>query len=222
MKRIGLAVVFTVPLVILACRKEQAPPIWASFSDDGVAASNRIGRSLQDSVVAKLRGCWGQLQGEGAVAMDLMYRKSGTNWSFDSVAVKKSSLASGQDAVAQRCMEESARGTMFPVDAKENLESAAPQFVVRLGWTVPLPAEGTSLGNDQIARMSGGGGPGVITVPGCSTCVWRKEYPYGLKCEARKSGSEIDCEEVNTNTCAVTPKACLRGAFGGSTGVIMF
>ncbi|MGH9383558.1 MAG: hypothetical protein ACRD2N_04635 [Vicinamibacterales bacterium] len=222
MTRILTAVLLALPLVMLACRREETPPPWANFSDEGAAAANRIGRYLQDPVAPKLRQCWSQLQGEGVIAMDLNYRKDGDNWTFDKASVTKSTLPTEQNAVAQRCMEESARGSAFAVEPKEALETAAPQFVVRLGWTVPLPAEGTQTSTDQIARMSGGSGPGAITTPGCSTCVWRKEYPYGLKCEARKTGSEQDCEEINSNTCAVTPKACLRGAFSGSGGVIMF
>ena len=222
MKRIVIAAVVALPVMMLACRREETPPAWANFSDEGVAAANRIGRSLQDSVVAsKLRQCWGQLQGEGVIAMDLNYRKAANTWTFDTVRVTKSTLTGDQNAAAQRCMEESARGTSFAVEPKEALESAASQFIVRLGWPVPLPPVGTPLTTDQIARMSGGSG-GAITTPGCSTCVSRKEYPYGLKCEARKTGSEQDCEEINSNTCAVTPKACLRGGFSGSGSVIMF
>ena len=62
----------------------------------------------------------------------------------------------------------------------------------------------------------------MITVPGCSKCVSNPNYPYGLKCQATKSGSEVDCEEVNSNTCATTPKACFSGVFAGTRGVIMF
>lgn len=224
MTRILTMVLFALLLAIASsgCRREETPPYPTSFVDDKVQAT-RIGRYLQDSVAPKLRGCWNQLRGEGAVAIDLTFKKSGSDWMFDNSSVRKSSLADEQDATAQRCMDEAARGTVFPVDQKEGLETASPQFVVRLGWSVPLPAEGTQMTNDQIARMIGGsGGGGVITVPGCSACVSRKEYPYGLKCESRRSGSDKDCEEINSNTCATTPTSCLRGAFSGTGGVFIF
>jgi len=213
-------------LAITACRegrKEEVPP-YKSFSDGGVAAQQRIGAYLQEAVVTpKLRTCLAQLKGEGAVGLDLTYRKSADNWSLENVKVTKSSLPEDQSAIAQRCVEESATGTAFLVDSKQELEQAAEQFVVRLGWPVPLPPEGGELTNDQVARMIGtGGAGGVITTPGCSDCVSRKEYPYGLKCETKSSGSNVDCEEINSNTCATTPKACLRGAFGGTRGVIMY
>jgi hypothetical protein len=218
-----ILIIIGLSLAIAACSKtpKQENPPYPSFSDAGVGAQQRIGRYLQDSVVAtKLRTCWGQLKTEGAVAADLTYRKSGDNWVFDSVKVKKSSLPQGQDAVAQRCIEESARATTFPIDSKQELEKAAGQFIVRIGWPVPLPAEGTQLTSAQIGRMIGGGG--VITVSGCSDCVPRTEYPYGLKCASKSSGSNVDCEEINSNTCATTPRACLRGVFTGTSGVFMF
>jgi hypothetical protein len=224
MKRIGIVIALCLAMVACAQSRKEAAPLYPGFSDEGVGAQNRIGRYLQDSVVGpKLRTCWGQLKGQGAIAMDLTYRKSGSNWAFENVKITKSTLPQGQDAAAQRCMEESARATMFPVDSKEALETAAPQFVVRLAFPVPLPAEGAQLPSDQIARMIGSGGAGgVITVSGCSDCVPRKEYPYGLKCESKSSGSNVDCEEISTNVCATTPKACLRGVFGGTSGVIMY
>jgi hypothetical protein len=224
MKRIGtiLALFFALAACTLS-HKEEAPP-YSSFSDEGVGAQNRIGRYLQDSVVtAKLRTCWSQLKGEGVIAMDLTYRKSGSNWAFEYVKVTRSTVPQGQDASAQRCMEESARATMFPVDSKEALETAALQFIARLAFSVPLPAEGTQLTRDQIALMIGPGGlDGGIKVGGCSACESRTEYPYGLKCVSKQSGGHLDCEEINTNTCATSPTACLRGMFGGTSGVIMY
>src|SRR5438067_13250534 len=221
MRRIG-TVVLAVSLAMAACRTGQAPP--PTFSDGGAGAKNRIGRYLLDNVVtSKLRSCWGQLTGEGAVAMDLTYRKSDTYWVFENAKVTKSTLARGHDVIAQRCIEESARATMFPVDAKEALETAAREFIVRLAFSVPLPAEGTQLTSGQIARMIGsGGGAGEITVSGCSDCVPRTEYPYGVKCVSKSSGSNVDCEEISSNVCATTHRACLRGLDGGTSGVIIY
>jgi len=218
MKRSGPWIVLAVAAI--ACRKETKAPDWGDFSDEGSAAVSRIGHSLEDTVAPKLRQCWSQLQGSGVIAIDINYRKSGGQWLFADAAVTTSTLSTDQNAVAQRCMEQSARGSAFAVEPKEALEKVASQFVARLGWTVPLPPEGTKVATEQLARMSGSGG--VITTPGCSACVSRTEYPYGLKCVARKTGSTQDCEEIGTNGCAWTPKACLRGGFAGTGGVIMF
>jgi len=222
MKRIGI-IILALSLGMAACTRniKEDAPIYPGFNDEGAGVQVRLGHYLQDSVVnTKLRTCWGQLKGEGVIAMDFTYRKSGSNWAFENLKVTKSTLPQGQDATAQQCMEESARATMFSIDSKEALETVAPQFIVRLAFSVPLPAEGTQLTSDQIARMIGSGG--VITVPGCSDCVRRTEYPHGLKCVSNKSGSNVDCEEINPNTCATTPKACLRGVFGGTRGIIIY
>ena len=222
MKRLGLALLL---LSIVGCSaKEKQPPYPTNFNDEGAGLQKRLGSYLQQSIVTpKMRECWRELPGQGAFAMDLNYRKDGDRWVFDKATVTKSSLEKGQETLAQRCVDDAAQTTSFPFDAKDSLESAAPQMVVRLGWPVPLPPEGGQVTDQQLARMIGGGGSGgVITVPGCSTCVSNPNPPYGYKCEARQTGSERDCEEVQSNICAVTPTACLRGFFGGSRGVIMY
>ncbi|WP_295641868.1 hypothetical protein [uncultured Methylibium sp.] len=224
-------VTLALALTLAACgRKEEKPPP-PGFTDEGAAAQKRIGQYLQDSVFAggKLHGCWAGIKPEGAatgaIALDLAFRKAGEQWTFDSAKLQKSAAAlpADQAAAAQRCLESAARGTAFAVDAKQPLEQLAPDFVVRLAWPVPLPADGTPLPDDDVARLIGSGGSGgVITVAGCSDCQLRGEPPYGYKCVAKKSGSQTDCEEVATNVCATTPKACVRGLFGGSSGVIMY
>lgn len=223
MKTIGM---LFLTLALTACAQldqhtADAPP---GFSDEGVAAQARIGQMLEDAVVTPdFRRCWGQLAGEGAVAADLTYRKAGGAWVFEDASLTRSILPGGQDAAAKRCLDAAARGSTFAVDATEALEEAAPEFVVRLAFPVPLPEAGTRLADTELARMIGGhGAGGVITVPGCSDCVRRTEFPYGVKCVTKKSGSNVDCEEINSNTCATTPKACVRGAFGGAGGLIMY
>ena len=207
-----------------ACNRpaNEEPPPHPDFSDDGAGVQRRVSAYLE-GVVPKVRTCWSQLQGEGAIATDMVYRKSGREWTLDSVRVTRSSLAKGQETTAEQCLRDAARGSGFAMDANEALEQAAPTFVVRLGWLIPLPAPETALTDDQVARLIGTGGTGgVITVPGCSNCVSNPNPPYGLKCEAKSSGSNVDCEEISSNVCATTPRACMRGAFGGTRGVIMF
>ena len=222
MTRIGIIIGLSVAL--MGCTKgpkEEAKRFTYDFTDDGAAASQRISTSLQEpAVAAKLRSCLSQLKGEGLVATDLRYRKSGSSWTFDNVNVTKTSLAQGQGATVQKCIEEAARGTSFSVDTNQELESAAPEFVVRLGWGLPLPPEGTEVTNDAIARMIGTGG--VITMEGCSTCKLKTDGSGNYQCIAKKSGNEGDCEIISTNACATTPKACVSGFFGGSRGVVMF
>jgi hypothetical protein len=194
-----------------------------SFRDKGASAQNRLGDYFQKSVItSKLRDRWGQLQGQGAIAMDFAYRKSGDTWAFEKVAVTKSTLAKEQEAVAERSMEESARSTSFPLEPGEPLEKVAEKFVVRMTVPIPLPPEGAQLTSEQIALIKGGSGGGLGDVAGCSECVSRTEYPYGLKCESRTSGGHLDCREESTNVCSTAPTTCFQGIFSGSNGVIMY
>lgn len=222
---IGLA---ALPVWLLACTHMQTPQTNGqtqtqptSFSDNGVAAQNRISRSLQSTVMTPtMRECWSRLQGEGAIAMDFSYRKSGNTWALDKVGVTKSTLPREQDTVALKCMQDSARNSSFPLDRRERLEKAAEKFVVRLSLSVPLPAAGSAITISQMARINGSGGLGDVA--GCSACVSRTEFPYGLKCEARSTGGQLDCREHDTNVCSLAPTACLRGFFSGASGVIMY
>ena len=226
MMRIGT--ILALSLTLTACTKtpneetrEETRTPSRSFSDNGAAASQRISASLQEPVVAaKLRSCLSQLKGEGLVGTRLHYRKSGSSWALDSVQVTKTSLPDGQDAAIQNCIMESARGTSFSVDSKEELETTAVEFVVKLGWAIPLPAEGTEVTNDAIARMIGTGG--IITMEGCSTCQLKTDGTGNYQCIKKTSGNEGDCEILSSNSCATTPKACVSGFFGGRRGVVMF
>ena len=221
MTRIGIALAMSFASLACSGKPKEEPNPRPGFSDDGAAAGQRIGQYLQASVVdADLRSCWAQLKGEGVVAADLTYQKQGDNWALNAVAVKKTSLVDGQNAIAQRCLEEAARGTSFTVDSKEQLETRAQEFILRLGWLVPMPPAGTEVSDAAMARTIDPTTGKPIPM-GCSTCELRGVPPYGYKCVTKSSGSERDCEEISTNVCATTPKACLRGAFGG-TRLIMF
>ena len=66
---------------------------------------NQLNRHFSDAVVTPtLRECWSRLQGDGAIVFDFTYRKSGSRWVFDKIALIKSNLLAGQDEVALRCM----------------------------------------------------------------------------------------------------------------------
>jgi len=236
MKRISIIVVAGLAVALLAYAQKrttntnnrvtasidtasQQQEVRTAMSAEKVSlAQTRVNRYFLNTTGApKLKDCWSRLKGEGMIAMDFTYRKSGGSWAFEKVAVTKSNLPKGQDAIAVQCLQDSLRTTSFSIDTGNSREQSAGKFVVRWTWPVPLPTTGTQL----MARMSGGSG-GLGDVAGCSECVTRSEYPYGLKCESRKSGGYIGCQEKGTNTCAYGPATCLTGTYGMAGGVVMY
>ena len=224
MKHFLIALVLASGAILMSCnRAHNAPKYPTSFNDKGASALKRLSDYFQKSVVTStFRKNWSQLEGKGAIAMDFTYRKSAKSWGFEKLTVTKSTLPKEEEAVAKRGMEDAVRSTSFPVEPSEALEQASEQFVVRLSVPVPLPAEGTQLTNEQIARIKGGGDGGLGDIPGCSECVERGEYPYGLKCESRTSGGHLDCREESTNVCSTASITCLHGIFSGAGGIIMY
>jgi hypothetical protein len=230
MTRSSVVVALALPFLVLACKHNPAPgeqgkqpPPGSSYTDEA-AAAKRVSAYLSSAVVTpKLRDCWGRVKGEGLVGVEVVYSKKGAAWTFDKVRATASTLAKGQDDVLRGCLEEAARGTTFPVEAGEAIENMANVYYLNLAMPVPLPPEGGSVPETQMAMMIATGGlNGTPTVPGCSECVSRKEYPYGLKCESRSKGGHLNCEEVSSNVCATDSTTCLRAAFGGIGGVVMF
>jgi hypothetical protein len=200
----------------------QVPARARTFHDDGVDMRKRLSGYLGSKVTPEFRDCWAKLRGEGALAIDLEFRKVERTWVFDRALLKQSSLEKGQEAVAVGCLETVVRGTSFEADLTDSLEAAGPRMVARQGWPVPLPAEGERLPPDVVARRFGGsGGPGV-TIQGCSTCVHQKGS-NSYKCEARDTGSDRDCEEKPPNSCVTTPDPCVKDIiYGWKQGLVIF
>lgn len=230
MKRAGIAL--TLFALVAACSRgapprTEEPPVRApdrakTFHDGGVELRKRLSATLGSRVTPELRDCWAKLQGDGAVAVDLEFRKADEAWAFDRVLLKQSSLEKGQDAVAVACLETALRGSSFEVDAADSLEAAGERMVARQGWPVPLPVEGERLPPDVVARKFGGGGGPSVTISGCSTCVHVKGT-NGYRCESRDTGSERDCEEKPPNSCVTTPEPCVKDIiYGWKPGLVIF
>lgn len=232
MNRVLVACVLVV-VVFAACAKSkpprpgeasQPPPGALAFHDDGVDMRKRLSGYLGSKVTPEFRDCWSKVKGEGALAIDIEFRKAEKTWVFDRIVVQQSSLAKGQDVVAMGCLESAVRGTSFPVDPNDALEAAGPRMLARQGWPVPLPPEGERLPPNVVARRFGSGdAPGEITVKGCSKCVDAENPPPFYKCESRDSDSGRDCEEKPPNGCAITPEPCVKDVIVAiHGGIIIF
>jgi hypothetical protein len=115
--------------------------------------------------------CWNALGKDALVGLEFHYRKAGGNWQFGSVAPQSSRLAKDQEQAAAACVAEAARGTSFPVDAKNAGEVGATVLVLRWEWQVPLPSSA-----DEVAARTTNprpGGPELPVPPVCKICKAR-------------------------------------------------
>jgi len=165
-------------------------------------AQNQLNRHFNDAVVTPaLRECWSRLQGDGAIVFDFTYRRSGSHWAFDKIALIKSNLHAGQDEVALRCMQGSVGSSAFSLKVAGPRETYGQNFVVRWTWPVPLPPKGT-----VVAHINDGG---LIGSRDCQTC-------QHSKCEAAKSGfTGCRTDPKQPNICSTDKTACMSGSFGG-------
>ena len=86
-----------------------------------MTTQQRINRYFHGAVVPKLRNCWTRVQGRGTIEIEHTYtRDASGKWVVEKLAVGKSTLPRGQDAVALQCMQNSVRGTSFPAEGDES------------------------------------------------------------------------------------------------------
>jgi len=171
-------------------------------------AQNQLNRHFSDAVVTStLRECWSRLQGDGAIVFDFTYKRSGSRWTFDKIALIKSNLPAGQDEIALRCMQQSVGSTSFSVKVAELREANGQNFVARWTWPVPLPPKGT-----VVEHINDGG---LGSQGKCFYCKKSGVPPYNTTCVPLKSGkSDCRTDPNQPNLCSTGP-ACLSGVFGG-------
>ena len=91
----------------VACNREPPPPADtfhftptepAPSVDAETAAQNRINAFMYVAVLPKLQSCWSQLQGSGNVVFKYTYRRTGTNWSWNTHEVESATIDEGAAA----------------------------------------------------------------------------------------------------------------------------
>jgi hypothetical protein len=231
MKRIRLVTVAAVSLMTLAIVYSQPNPQTrqtttapqATLERAVVPTQQRINRYFHGDVVPRLNKCWSSLQGKGTIALKYTFTKSGARWTIKSVESEQSTLPSGQDAIALRCMRDAVRGSSFPVDREESKQTT---FVVKWNWPVPFPANASQLATRMFAvRANSGGGSGCDGHGAAAKCYVCKKEGTILKCDkvcvgyascvlVAQTGSQASCSESG---------ACASGGpFGVSGGTTIF
>src|SRR5262249_14288459 len=118
--KLGLALfVFVVPVAAdaqgVAADAQEGAGQKVSPSQPGVKlrkqiakAQNRVNDYFRNTVATpKLRECLSRVQGQGDVAIDFAYKRSGERWAFEKLALIKSNLPAGQDEIVLRCIQDS-------------------------------------------------------------------------------------------------------------------
>ena len=232
MKRIRLVTVAVVSVMALAIvssqsnsqnRKTTTAP-QATLNIAVVPTQQRINRYFHDSVLPRLNTCWSSLQGKGTIALNYTFTKSGARWTLKSVESEQSTLPSGQDAIALRCMRDAVRGSSFPVDRGESTQTT---FVVKWTWPVPFPANASQLATRMFAARAdgGGGGGGGCDGHGAAKKCWAcKEEGTVLKCDLVCVGysSCVLVAQKSGRTCSGSGACASGGPFGVSGGTTIF
>lgn len=225
MTRTGTAAVIAVTLTILACDDNRASksngekPASQSAADtlpNTVTAEReaRLGRYFDRDVTPRLRKCWDEVKGEGRIAVTLRYKKTDAGWTWEKLAVSSSSLSKAQDAIAVRCVEESVRGTSFPIapedQARDSLRKAVTASGFNVNWSFPVPLPATT---STALAIGTGGGPG--SAASCWQCGFdRTGEPSCLQ----RRGGWPGCIELDQGGCICFGDPCASGGYRGING----
>jgi len=135
--------------MIRKARKEGA--LEGGRLKESVAEQKRINRYFHTVVVPKLKTCWDQLEGKGAIEMKFRYEDNAKGeWAFKMLEGGKSNLPEGQAEAALACMRKAVTATSFP---REKSDTGA-SYSINWDWPVPMPPDAAQ----QVERMLGSGG----------------------------------------------------------------
>ena len=149
------------------------------------AVEQRLIPYFQNDVTARLRQCWGQVTGTGALAVALHYTKSDRRWAWQELSVTGSTLSGDQETAASKCLQDAVRGTSFPEDAHDvEFKSSTPAARLLVNWSVPVPLPSDAVA--VLAKAPASGGGGTDSPSSCWVCgVDRNNEQV---CEGKKTG----------------------------------
>lgn len=182
-----------------------------------VTTQQRLNRYFHADVMPKLKNCWNSVQGKGSIELEHNYKKGPDGrWATTGVALIKSALPRGQEAIALRCMQVATRGTSFPAEGSD----AATTYTIKWSWPVPFPSNAAQLTNNMFAGLKNTGGgsggcDGAGTLAKCYTCD-----KDGHECEKVCVGY-TDCKVTFPGRlCSASGKCASGGPFGLAGGII--
>lgn len=185
-----------------------------------VTTQQRLNRYFHADVIPKLKNCWSSVRGKGSVELEHKYKKGPDGrWATTGVALTKSALPKGQEAIALRCMQGATRGTSFPAEGSD----AATTYTIKWTWPVPFPSNAAQLTRAMFAAKPTGGGAGGGGCDGwgapanCLTCGVKNEG-----CKADVCVGYTDCESSSDGSCKLQGKCASGGPFGVSGGTTIY
>lgn len=198
----------------------QTQPAQSIAMERVVNTQQRINRYFHSDIMPKLKNCWSSVRGKGRISLKYTYAKTRGRWFLSRLETKQSTLPTGQDAVAQKCMLEAVRGSSFAVEADESTQNT---FVLNWNWPVPFPANEAQLTRSMFAAKPTGGGAGgggcdgEGTPASCSNCS--KTSP--LTCKEVCVGY-LECTTDFDGSCRASGKCASGGPFGVSGGLVIY
>ena len=186
-----------------------------------VSTQQRINRFFHGDVMPKLKNCWSNVRGKGRISLKYTYTKTRGRWFLSRLETQRSSLPTGQDAVAQKCMLEAVRGSSFAVEADESTQNT---FVLNWTWPVPFPANAALLTRSMFAAKPTSGGYGSLGCDGdgspksCETCSGTTPSTCIRVCVGY-----ILCDDTSSNdSCKMQGKCASGGPFGVGGGTTIY
>ena len=218
-KGIGTVVAVVLAIGLTGCKKPPPRPPNAEALDKVLATQDRVNRYLHKAVVPKMLSCWAGLQGKGTIAVQVTYRRDGELWAAGDGVTRSSTLATGQDDAALRCVQTAVSGTSFAV---ETPDADAKEFQVNWTFPVPWPKDAA-----EIARMIDGGGGGgcggpEAPPPACQDCG---EIPIIKITYCKKVCAGYTNCTPTPNGCNAGPikPLCVTGSpFGNQGGLVLY
>jgi hypothetical protein len=232
MKRTSMVIIPVLTLALLvyahvrtskARSEEYTSHTQTAIRDRTAATESRLNRYFQGEVTPKLRKCWDLVKGDGRIAVGLTYTKTGSSWTWEQLRVTSSTLLKEQDAIAIKCVQDSVRGTSFPVQAEDQARDkvgsrtanrSANNFVVNWSFPVPLPTNAST----ALARATGGAGG---SAEACWVCGNDNQ---GGVCVKNPSGwpgcVETDGGDQGSG-CICLGNPCASGGYAGTRGLLL-
>ena len=223
-KMIGPVFGILMALTLLSCtsrKSGQSDEAQAQEFERVIATQDRANRYLQKEVVPKLTSCWSHLQGTGTIAMQIGYRRDGDHWAPAKSDIRTSTLPTGQEELALRCLQEAIRNTAFEV---EKSDGEAREFLVNWTFPVPWPKDIKEVALRMSINPGGGGGCGgpEAPAPACFDCGF---IPFIGFSYCKKTCAGYSNCTAQSNGCSlgpITPKCVTVSPFGNQRGIVMY